>query len=354
MADPSKTENATPRRKQDARKKGQVAKSSEISATITFVAALLLLKFFGRGIMDQLKNYLQYILSHLHEMDFTHQNVLAYEMDAFIKMAVILLPFMLIIALAAVGVNYAQIGFFFSFEPIKPSFNKINPFTGFARIFSKRGLEMLVKSLLKIVVISWIVYGVIKKAIPDLIPLIDSDLTSAFFTIADVCYQISLRVAIFFIIISIADYYWQRHTHEESLKMSKQEVKDESKRTEGNPQIKGEIRRRMRQMMRSRMMTSVPKADVVVTNPTHIAVALLYDADNMVAPKVVAKGAQLIAEQIKDLAKESGVPIIENKPLARTLFKTVEIGEEIPQDLFNAVAEILTYVNKLTGKTFGL
>lgn len=354
MADPSKTEKPTSRRLSEARKKGQVPKSIEVTTAVTFLTAILMLRFYGKYVLNTLKDYVAFSMQHLHQAQINDQNILALELDVFIKIAIILLPFILVIMVAAYAINYAQVGFLFTFEPLKPSFGKINPLRGVSNLFSKRGLEMLLKSLVKLSIISWMVYGVLKNELPGMFPLIDADLLSSIYIISDICYKIAIRVAIFFAVIAVFDYAWQRYQYMENLKMTKQEVKDESKRTEGNPQIKGEIRRRMRQMMRSRMIAQVPKADVVVTNPTHIAVALQYDSSTMGAPALLAKGADLIAQTIKDVAKDHHIPIVENKSLARAIYQQVEIGDEVPEDLFNAVAEVLTYVHNLTGKSFGL
>jgi flagellar biosynthesis protein FlhB len=354
MADPSKTEKPTPRRKQEARKKGQVAKSVEATTAVSFITAIVLLKIYGKGIVEKLKSFIIYNFSHASEFDFTQEYISVLQLQVVTRMITILFPFMIGIVVAVIAINIAQVGFHISLESLKPDLKKINPISGLGKLFSKKGIENLLKSVFKVLFIGFVVYGVIKGEIHTLFLLITSDPVYSFYEVAGICYRIAIRIAIVFFIIGVADFSWQKYTHEQSLKMTKQEIKDESKRSEGNPQIKSEIRRRMREMLRNNMMGAVPEADVVVANPIHLAVALKYDASTMNSPKVVAKGARLIAQQIKDLAKENKIPVIEDKPLARALFQTAEVGDEVPEDLFNAVAEILTYVHKLTGKSFGL
>lgn len=354
MADPSKTEKATPRRRSDARKKGQVAKSIEVNAAATFLVGIMFIKTFGKRGFDFFVNFISESLQNSYLMTSAVEDVLVMRIKVISIVALIIIPFMLAMYVIAFMANVFQVGYKPSLEAIKPKFEKLNPISGLKRLFSKRGLENLIKSLFKLMIIGWIVYSVIKKRAVEFFPLIDMDLSSAFFVIIDICYELSLKIALIFIVLAVADFYWQKHMFESQLKMSKQEVKDEMKRNEGNPQIKSEIRRRMRMMMKNRMMTAVPTADVVVTNPTHIAVALTYDVVSMDAPKVVAKGAGVIAENIKEIAKENKVPVVENKEVARMIFQTVEVDEFIPEEMFQAVAEILTYVHKLNGSSFGL
>lgn len=354
MGDPSKTEKATPRRRTDARKKGQVAKSIEVNSAATFLAGIMLIRVFGRRGFDFFVNFVSESLKNSYLMSPAMDDVLVERVKIIAVISIMIIPFMLAMYVVAFMANVFQVGYKPSLEAIKPKFSKLNPIEGIKRLFSKRGLENFVKSLAKLFIIGGIVYSVVKKRAIEFFPLIDMDLSSAFFVIIDICYELSLKIALVFILLAIADFYWQKHMFESQMKMSKQEVKDEMKRNEGNPQIKGEIRRRMRMMMKNRMMTAVPTADVIVTNPTHIAVALTYDVAAMEAPKVVAKGAGVIAENIKDIAKENKVPIVENKEVARMIFQTVDVDDFIPEDMFQAVAEILTYVHKLTGSSFGL
>lgn len=354
MADPSKTEKPTPRRLSEARKKGQVAKSVEATTAVTFITALVMLKIYGRGILGSLKSFVEHMIVTSSTFDLNIHDALALRIEVLTKMLSIVAPFFIAFFVVAVAINVAQVGFNLTFTPLVPSFTKFNPITGLAKMFSKKGLENLSKSLAKLGLVMFVVYGVIKNDIYMFFPLIESEVAFSLFSIANICFKIGIRVALIFFIIAIVDFSWQKYSFLQNMKMSKQEVKDEMKRSEGNPQIKAEMRKRMRQMMRGRMMAAVPEADVVVTNPVHLAVAIKYDATTMDAPEVVAKGARLVAENIKELAKENNIPIIENKPLARSLFQAVEVGDEVPEDLFAAVAEVLTYVYQLTGKSFGL
>ena len=259
-----------------------------------------------------------------------------------------LLPIFAVFLVIGLVSNFVQIGFLVSAEAIKPKFSKLNPITGIKnKFFSIKSLEQLVKSLVIVCVVGLVAYRAIRREVPFFPPLLDSDPSVIVLTLYRSCMHLLWDALWLFILIAVADYSFQKWQHTQDLMMSKQEVKDEMKQTEGNPQIKSRIRSIQIQMARRRMMKEVPKADVVITNPTHLAVALKYDRGQMVAPVVVAKGAGVVAEKIKDVARSSQIPIVENKPLARALFRSVELGEAVPEDLYKAVAEILAYVYRL-------
>jgi flagellar biosynthetic protein FlhB len=251
-------------------------------------------------------------------------------------------------ALMLVGVvaNLAQVGFMFSHQALKPDWQRLNPLTGLKRIFSGRGLVELLKSLLKLTIIGVIVYITLRDHYPTLASTSRMSLAAAASSLTQIGLTVGLRVGAAMLVLAVADYFFQRYEFEKSLRMTKQEVIEEAKRQE-NPQLKARIRSRQRQLAMSRMMAAVPKADVVITNPTHLAVALSYKKGQMRAPQVVAKGERLVAGRIKEIAQAHGVPLVENKPLARALFSSVEIGHEVPLDLYQAVAEVLAFVYRL-------
>lgn len=341
-----KTEEATPKRKEEARKKGQVAKSMELNSVFVIVAAFLTLKVLGSYIYGELADYMKGIFSNLWMADLTItgiEQIFIGFITVFLKTT---LPVMCVIVVVALAVNFLQVGFAFSTEPLMPNFDKINPITGFGRLFSKRSLVELFKALFKIAVIGGFIYRFMVKQTKQVPALINAELIDSFRLTASLILDLVFNIATVLFIMAVFDYMYQWWENQESMKMSKDDIKQEFKQAEGDPQIKGKIKERQRAMSRQRMMQDVPKADVVVTNPTHFAVALRYDQE-MLAPIVVAKGQNLIAQKIKEIAKEHQVIIVENKILARALYATVEIGHPVPHELYQAVAEVLAYVYKL-------
>jgi flagellar biosynthetic protein FlhB len=232
----------------------------------------------------------------------------------------------------------------FSSESITPKFSKVDPIKGFQRLFSLRSIVELIKNIFKICIISMVAYLVIKGELANMILLMDQGISGIMTYLGRICFKIILSTAVVLVILAILDYIYQRWEYEKSLRMTKQEIKDEYKNTEGDPLIKSRIRRLQREMAKKRMMAEVPKADVIITNPTHLAIAVKYDPENMMAPKVVAKGANIIAEKIREIARENDVMIVEDKPLARVLYKIVDVNHFIPEDLYRAVAEVLAFV----------
>lgn len=341
-----KTEEATPKRKEEARKKGQVAKSMEINSVFVIVAAFLTLKAIGSYIFDELATYMKFVFANLIVADFTITSV----QQVFIGFAIVFLktalPVMCVILVSALSINFAQVGFAFSTEPLMPNFNKINPLSGFGRLFSKRSLVELFKSLLKIAIVGGFVYRFMMKQTKQVPTLISVELIDSLHLTASLILDLVFNISTVMFIMAVFDYMYQWWENQESMKMSKEDIKQEFKQAEGDPQIKGKIKQRQRQMAMQRMMQDVPTADVVVTNPTHFAVALKYDQD-MLAPVIVAKGQNLIAQKIKEVAKDNKVIIVENKMLARALYASVEIGHPVPHELYQAVAEVLAYVYKL-------
>ncbi len=340
-----KTEEPTAKKKSDARNKGQVAKSQELNAAFVLFAGFWMMKVLGTYTYREIADYTSYIFGHLNTTVDTET-----VMRLFIGIVTVLLktafPVMLAILVIGLAINLVQVGWNFTTEPLGFDLSKLNPINGFGRIFSKRSLVELLKSLFKILIIGLFLYENLKDAILQMPKLLYLDLNVSMAVIADIIFMMSFKICAIFFVLAILDYMYQKWDHNEQLKMTKQEVKEEFKQMEGDPQIKGKIKQKQREMAMARMMREVPEADVIVTNPTHFAVALRY-ADGMRAPQVVAKGQDLVAQRIKDVAREAGVVIVENKPLARALFASVEIGDTVPPELYKAVAEVLAYVYHL-------
>ncbi len=250
----------------------------------------------------------------------------------------------------SIVVNMMQFKFKVSTKPLKPKFSKLNPVSGMKRLFSMEKLIELLKSIAKIAIIMWVVYSTVKDDWVYLMKFYEMPLNQAIQLVGDVVINLGLKISLVFMIVAFADLFYQRYKFNEDIKMTKQEVKDEYKNAEGDPQIKSKQRQKMRQASQRRMMQNVPKADVVITNPTHFAVAIRYDASEAPAPRVLAKGADYLAQRIKDIARENNVEIVENKPLARMLYANVEVGQEVPPELYQAVAEVLAMVYKMQGR----
>ena len=256
-------------------------------------------------------------------------------------------PLLAAVFVAGLVSNAAQVGLVFSWEPLAPKGSRLDPISGLSRMFSARSAVELAKSLAKVTIITYMVFSCLRAEYPMIIGLTGCDARDIAAGIGGLMYRLLLRAAVVLLMIAGIDYGYQRYQNEKGLKMTKQEVKEDYKRSEGDPMLKGKIRRRQRQMTRNRMMAQVAKADVVITNPTHFAVALKYDAEKMTAPVVLAKGQRLVAQRIKEIAREENVPLVENVQLARALYKSTEVGDQIPAELYQAVAEILAYVFQL-------
>lgn len=347
-----KTEPATPKRRREMREKGQVPKSKElvtaIMLLITFFSMKLLSSFVFNNLITALRTFLDF--SPDLESKFTNENIIRVYLKCLFITAKITLPILLIIAITIIIVNYLQIGFIFTAKPLMPSISKLNPIEGFKRMFSKNAFVELLKSVMKIGIIGYVVYDYLRDnyiMLPELLNM-NTERTAVF--IGSTIINIGIKAAAVLLVLSLFDYGFQVWDYEKRIKMSKQEVKDEYKIIEGDPLIKSKIREKQRQLAIRRMMAEVPHADVIITNPTHFAVAVKYDSEASDAPVVTAKGKDLIAERIKHTAKENKVPIVENKLLAQALYKSVEIGEKIPAELYKAVAEVLAFVYSLKEK----
>lgn len=345
-----KTEKATPKKRQDQRKKGQVAKSQELSGSVVLLASFLCLMVFGGYIKERLVALFTDVFYHRLTTNVTEDNVMTMFGEYAVQILLLLAPIFLVVIVMAVISNYIQVGFLLTGEPLKMKLSKLDPIKGFKNIFSMRSMVEFLKSVLKIVIIGFLVYTTLWGERAKISKLGQIPVEEVFHYTAKLTMNLGLKIGIALFVLSVFDYIYQRYEYEKGMRMSKQDIKDEYKKMEGDPLIKGKIRERQRRMALQRMMQEVPKADVIITNPTHFAVALKYDGSQMEAPQVVAKGQDFVALRIKEIAKEHGVVTIENKPLARALFQRAEIGDSIPGDLFQAVAEVLAYVYKLQGK----
>lgn len=348
-----KTEEPTAKKLKDARGKGQVCKSMEIVTAFMLLALFLCLKFLvsyiGNSFIEGFyHNYSK--ISEFPKEEFTQNYILSLITSNIGRILLTGLPIYLAAFLVAFIGNIAQVKWVITLEPLKPKLSKINPISGFKRLFSKEKLMELLKSVLKIAVICYVVYDTLKDQWNLLYNLYGIPLSQAIVLIGSIVIDLGVKISIFFLAIAAFDLFYQKRKFHNDMMMTKQEVKDEYKNTEGDPQIKGKIRRRMQDASRRRMIKQVPKADVVITNPMHLAVAIKYDKEVADAPLVLAKGEDFLAQRIKLIASESGVEIVENKPLARMLYYNVEVGQAIPPELYQMTAEVLAYVYGLQGK----
>jgi flagellar biosynthetic protein FlhB len=347
-----KTEPATAKKLKEARDDGKVMKSRELSAAVDLIVLFLLLKIFSnyvsQGLMKEFANVYNSIPDIVSDSagGMTVQTTDIILKNMVIQIVEIMFPFLAFGVAVAFLVNVVQVGWKVTTKPMKPDLNKFNPLNGFKRMFSKDSVFELVKAILKIVLIAYVAYSSIKKNSNVLLLLYDIPLLQAVILVGNIIIDTGLRISLIYLILGAADWLYQRYKFHDDMKMSKQEVKDEYKNTEGNPEIKGRQRQRMREASQRRMMQDVPKADVVITNPTHLAIALKYDTEVAKAPVVLAKGEDYLALKIREKAKESNIEIIENKPLARMLYANVDIGAEIPPELYQAVAEVLAMLQK--------
>lgn len=343
-----KTEKATPKKRREARQKGQVAHSREVNSALVLIGSMFALYLFAGYLLQQIKGNMQYFLSvSPDDSQFTIHG--AYQMIVliFLKTGAIVAPVAGVALVTGLLSSYAQIGFLFTAKPLEPKLDRLNPVEGLKRILSRRSLAQLLKSLLKLAIIVYTAYKYLQSKYSEIPRLLDMDVMEIIKFTGLTAINIGLRIGAILLIIAALDYLYQRYEFNRSLMMTKQELREEYKQTEGNPQIKSKVRERQRQISMRRMMAEVPKADVVITNPTHFAVALKYDPEVADAPYVVAKGKDLIAYKIKEIALENDVHVVENPPLARSLYQTTDLGRVIPPELYQAVAEVLAFVFSL-------
>lgn len=340
-----KTEKATPKRREDAKKKGQVARGAELPTAFALIAAVLAASYFGK---DYLVNFGLYFQSLSHQMTnpaaFTSIEVHLLFIEAVKYLAIIATPIVAVSMVAGLAGNFAQGGLIFSTEKFKPKADNFNPAKNIKKIFGLDSVVNLTKSSVKLVVITYVVYGVLAPIVERAPTLLNAPVPVIAVELGSTLFSLSFRCAIVLLFFAFADYGYSIYKHEKSLRMSKQEIRDEFKQQEGDPHIKGQRKRSARALSQKRSLNQVPTASVVITNPTHFAIALRYDVEKDAAPIVVAKGADIIAARIRQIAKEHNIPLVENKLLARALYKLVEPNEIIPVEFFGAIAEILAFV----------
>ena len=351
MADPSKTEKPTPKKKREARKQGQVAKSTDLNGAVVLVAGLIGITAVGpaivSGVADSMRSTFQQIS---RPGDATSAAGLHALFNAALHTLLgTLAPIAGLCLAAAVIVNVAQVSFKPSMSAIKPNFKKINPVSGFKNLFGIRIATEGIKAIAKVSVVAAVVAMALVPQLTSLGASVDTSPAALGILINHSIMGIAERAAVAYLLIGILDFLYQRYRHNKQMKMTKQEVKEEGRQQNAPPEVRAAIRRRQLQAARARMMAAIPQADVVVTNPTHFAVALSYDGSHP-APVVVAKGQDLVAKQIRRIAEESGVPIVPDPPLARSLHSSVEIGQMIPAELYAAVAQVLAFVYRMAGR----
>ena len=344
MADDlEKTEEPTPKKLEDARKEGNVPKSMEFSGFVILFISSLILIFYIKYITGDLEEYFKYIAS-LIGVELTLRRFYDVILNTLFYVFKILLPIMLVIVIAAIIANVSQIGFLFTIKPVIPNFEKINPIKGFKKLFSIKTFIESLKTILKVSIAFVVGYYLFLQFLSEIPKLALMSVLEQIKWFGQKSMILIFSMLGVFFVFALIDFVYQRYTYKKSLRMSKQEIKDEFKQTEGNPEVKAKIRQIQREMAKKRMISEVPKADVVITNPTHYAVAIRYDKNKENAPRVLAKGVDNLSLKIKEIARLNDIMIVENPPLARELYRVVEVGEIIPPKLFKAVAEILAYV----------
>lgn len=351
-----KTEEPTGKKLNDARKEGQVAKSKEIANAFGILALFIILKVYVGTIGTRFIESFHVVYGQIPELVKMYNGNLSVASlqvllrSMMLRLLTIIAPVLLIGLMVAVICDIVQVKWRPTTKPIKPKFSKLSPVKGFARIFSPNSMVELLKSLLKLVVIGYVVYSYLKGRVGQIFLLYDITLNQAIGLIGEIAIDLGIRIAMVYMVIAFLDFWYQKWKFRQDMKMTKQEVKDEYKNQEGDPQVKAKQKQRMREASMRRMMSQLPEADVVITNPTHYAVAVKYDPEKYDAPYVLAKGEDYLAQKIKDVAREHEIEIVENKPLARMLYANVEIGGLIPPELYQAVAEVLAFVYHLKGK----
>ena len=350
FANEEKTEEATPKKKSEARKKGQIARSKDVGLAITMVTCTLVILLLSGMIVGNLKDTMVYFLQSGMLQDINEMSIKSIVITILLKAGLCILPVVIPIMIAGIVASLMQTGFLLTGEPLKPKFSKLNPISGFKNMFSKKSFVDLLKNLAVVTVIGFIGFLYVRENYDKILQISNTYLPSLGGQVQDLVVGIFFQVSLVLVIIAAADYFVQFRFHQKDLRMTKQEIKEEYKQMEGDPQIKSKIKQKQREMATRRMMASVADATVVITNPTHLSIALKYEEGNNEAPKVVAKGADLVALKIKEVAKENDVPIMENKPLARMIYEQVDIDREVPQEMYQAVAEILAMVYKLKNK----
>ena len=344
-----KTESPTPRRRQEARNKGQIAKSNDLNSAVLLLGGLLGLKFFGPMMLASLYSTMRSNLGNSEPAGG------GFDLSKFgPELGMMLLgatgPIMIVIVVAALLSNLLQVGFLYSPQAMAPKFDKLNPINGVTRLFSTRTVVQLIMNLIKLAVVVTVASYAIRTRLDEILLAMSLSGWTMLAQLCTVLYEIGLQLAIALLILALIDFTWQRWKFEKDLRMSKQEVREEMRSMDGDPLLKQRRRKMQMAAAMQRIQKAVPNADVIVTNPTELAIAIKYDAEKMAAPRVVAKGADHLAKKIREIAMLHGIPIVERKPLAQALYKTVEVGQEVPEKFYKAIAEILAYVYRLSGK----
>jgi len=342
-----KTEEATPRRRQEARERGHVAKSSELNSAVVLLFGIISLLVFGKAVFRDVLNITNYTADSVRILDPGVNEISDMSRFLIIRMVWTLAPILLTVFVTALAVNLMQVGFLISATPLIPDIKRISPATGLKRIFSLRGLMNLFVSIVKVAIIGTISYATIRAEAGHFTALVDMGFWDIFTYGANIVAKLGIRVGLALVVLAIFDYAYQRWQYERDIRMTRQELRDELKRMEGDPLVRQRRRRLQRQLAVTRMMAEVPKAEVVITNPTYLALAIQYKRESMRAPKLVAKGRGKMAGRIVRVAVANGVPIVERKPLAQALFKVLDVGDEIPPKFYKPVAEVLAYVFEL-------
>jgi flagellar biosynthetic protein FlhB len=353
MADESvqeKTEPASPHRREEARKKGQVARSIELNAFAILFFGTLFLLFAGPVLVRDMASLMRQLLANIQAGPGTPADTTSLLTHIGLRTLAMLAPLFLAVVAIAIFINGTQVGFRVTPEALKPKTEKLNLAQGFKRLFSRRSFFELVRDVLKLAIIGTVAYFAVIAERDRFLALSDSDVYGILSTAGWAIFRVGVKIILALFLLAVGDFAFQKWDFERSIRMTKHELKEELRQHEGSPQLRSRIRQVQRELARMRMAKEVPNADVVVTNPTSLAVALKYDIESMSAPTVIAKGARLIADKIKQIAKDAGVPVVENKPLARALYASVEIGGTVPAELYKATAEVLAYVYRLRGE----
>ena len=350
-----KTEKATPKKRQKARDEGQVAKSQEVSTAAMLIAGFFALSLFASSILNGILNMFRFngfLFNPDMVNSFNHVDIARHIAWGLLQVILISLPMFVVTLVIGLALNFLQVGWNPTAKPMKPKFSKLNPIKGFKRIVSMQSLVNFVKSMLKLGAVTAVVYVILVSEMNTIPTILVMPLVEVMAFIGNMVIGIGISIGILYIFIALFDYSFMKWKHEKDIKMTKHEVKEEWKQAEGNPQVKQKIKQKMREVSMRRMMQNVPQADVIITNPTHYAVALKYDMMGMGgAPVLVGKGVDFMAQRIRESGIENDIPIVENPPLARAIYADVDIDQEIPEELYVAVAEIMAYVFKLKNKT---
>ena len=342
-----KTLPASPRKRQRARERGNVAKSQDLNSAWAMLVALGTLWLIGPTMLERMCDSTRYYFRFAAQLPVAPETMPQTMLVAVVHLVRIVLPFFIAMVVAGLSINIMQVGFLVAPQALEPKFNKLNPFTGLSKFFSIRSFVELLKSLAKLIVTSYVVYLTMRSRWENFMALASLTPIAIVHGVAGLVAVIWFRVALVMLSLGLLDYAFQRWQHEQDLKMTVKEAQEEMKELEGDPRIRQRVRQIQRQMAMQRMMKDVPTADVVITNPTTYAVALRYDMEEMDAPTLTAKGARLVAQRIRELAVEHNVPVVERPELARAIFRTVEVGHPVSEDLYQAVADVLKFVYEI-------